>query len=88
MRELAFDEIESVNGGFLANVGMGMAGMTGGVGLYALGGGISGQLSGSGIANAAVSGFIFGFSGFNPAAAIAGAAVGGAVQGALDKEDS
>jgi hypothetical protein len=76
MRELTCDELEVVNGGFLANIGMGMAGATGGMAIYSLQGGISGEMSGAGFVGAAVGGFIYGMSGFNPAGAIAGAAIG------------
>lgn len=88
MRELSIHELESSNGGFLVNIGMGMAGLTGGLALYSLNGGIRGQMSGSGFIGAGIAGFVYGLSGFNPAGALAGAAMGGAAQAALDEDDS
>ena len=71
-------ETEAVNGAILANIGMGMAGMTGGRAEYALSGGIGGNLTGVGFVSAAVGGFVFGAGGFNGASAYAGAAASGA----------
>lgn len=48
---------------------MGMAGMTGGRAVYALSGGIGGNLTGVGFVSAAVGGFVFGAGGFNEASA-------------------
>ncbi len=88
MRELTVNEIESVSGGFLANLGMGVAGATSAMGLYSLGGGINGVLSGSGFVNAGIAGFVYGATGFSPAGLIAGTAVGSAAQSALEDTDS
>lgn len=47
-------ETEAVNGAILANIGMGMARLTEGMVVYALFGGISGNLTGVGFVSAAV----------------------------------
>jgi hypothetical protein len=66
---------------------MAMAGAMGAMAIYSLQGGIGGQMSGAGFVGAAVSGAIYGASGFNPAGAVAGAAIGAAAQ-ELVEEDS
>lgn len=88
MRELNAVERELVNGALFVNIGMGMAGATGAMAIYALSGGINGQLSGAGFVGAAAGGFIYGASGFNPAAAIAGAAIGSGITTAMEEDDS
>ena len=80
-------ETEAVNGAILANICMGMAGTTGGRAVYALSGGIGGNLTGVGFVSAAVGGFVFGAGGFNGASAYAGAAASGATT-ALAESDS
>ncbi len=87
MYQLNNREIQEVGGGFLANIGMGMAGATGGMSLYAISNWNS--LSGSGFVSAAAGGFVSGALGFSPAANLAGAAVAGVVSSSIDdKEDS
>lgn len=80
MRELTSSEVNQASGAVLANIGMGIAGATMYMGGYALTGGITGNLSGSGFVGAGVNGFVTGVGGFNPASAIAGAAIGGAAE--------
>lgn len=80
MRELSTTETQDVNGGFLANVGMGVAGALMGMAGYSLQGGIRGQMSGSGFVGAGIAGFIYGASAFSPAGAIAGGAIGSGVE--------
>jgi hypothetical protein len=79
IRDLSIDEIEQINGAFLANLGMGIVGSAAGMATYAISGLTSGSLSGSGFAGAAAGGFVFGAGGFNSVSGYAGAAVGGAV---------
>ena len=79
MQELTMNEIEQVNGAFLANVGMGIAGSAAGMGAYSLAGGISGNgLSGCGFVGAGIGGFIGGFVGGGY-----GGALGGTVGGSF-----
>lgn len=88
MRELTATEIEDAGGGVLANVGMGMAGMTGGMALYAASNWGTG-LTGNGFISAATGGFVTGALGFSPAAQVAGAGVAGIVgKGIREDEDS
>lgn len=84
MRELTYKEIDEVNGGVLANIGAGIVGATGGMAAYSMYGAMQGQMSLGGFAGAATTGFISGFSMFNPAVTSAAAAVGGAVHGWAD----
>lgn len=76
IQELNFEETLEVNGGFLANIGMGIAGAAMGMGAYAVSGFSSG-LSGSGFIGSAAGGFVFGAGGFNAASASAGAFTNG-----------
>ncbi|XOV89681.1 MAG: hypothetical protein ACFHX7_07300 [Pseudomonadota bacterium] len=80
MRELTLDELDEVGGGVLANIGMGIGGATLGMAGYAMSGGITGHLTGSGFVGAGVAGFITGAGGFSPAAGLAGAVIGGAAE--------
>ena len=80
MRELTEVEIDEVNGAVLANLGMGIAGALSGMAAYSLAGGISGQMTGSGFAGAAVGGFIFGAGGFNHVSLTLGTAAGAGVE--------
>jgi hypothetical protein len=84
MRELTIREIEEVNGGFLANIGAGIAGATAGMAGYSMYGAMNGQMDLGGFAGAATAGFISGASFFNPVASVAGAAAGGAVDNWID----
>lgn len=88
MRELTASETEAVNGAILVNLGMGMAGATGSMAVYALAGGIGGNLSGSGFISAGVGGFVYGIGGFNGASAYAGAAASGVTTAMLKEDDS
>ena len=74
--ELSSAEIEEVHGGFLVNIGMGIAGAAGAMATYSIGSGISGSMTVGGFAGAAVGGFVYGASGFNPVGGTVGAAAG------------
>lgn len=86
MRELTINELEEVNGALLANIGMAIVGAAGAMASYAIGGAVSGKLSGSGFAGAATTGAVTGFGGFTPQAAYVGAAAGAAVASSLSDE--
>ncbi len=89
MKELTREEIHSVSGGFLVQIGMGMAGMTIGLGTYSMVGGIRGNITPSGLIGAAVGGAVTGLGGFSPAAGIAGGIISAGVQEAIeDRTDS
>ena len=84
--ELTCDEIELVNGAFLANIGMGIAGALGAMATYSLAGGISGNMTLGGFAGAAAGGFVYGASGFNAVGGYTGAAANGAVKDWIDSD--
>ncbi|WP_100658699.1 hypothetical protein [Alteromonas flava] len=77
---LSDDDLNKVNGAFLANIGMGIAGALGAMATYSIAGGVSGSMSLGGFAGSAVGGFIYGASGFNAVGGYAGAAANGAVK--------
>jgi len=78
MRELNVNEIEQVNGGIFAHIGMGIVGAASGMAGYAISSWGSG-LSGSGFAGAAAGGFVWGAGGFNAVSASGGGIVAGFV---------
>ena len=91
MQELTVNEIEEVNGAFLANLAMGVVGAAIGMGSYAIYGGFASignnnanNLNGAGFAAAAAGGFVKGAGGFNSVSATAGAIAAGSVYGALN----
>ena len=86
MRELTYNEIEKVNGGILANLGLGIVGAAMQMGTYSFAGGASGNLSLGGFVGAATSGFVWGAGGMNHLSFTAGSAAGAFVSSHIDSE--
>ncbi len=89
MHTLTAAEVEEVSGGFLPQIGMGMAGMTMSLAAYSINAGITGNHSNATMIGAAVAGMVWGVGGLNNASGLAGAAIGAAVEGGIeDRTDS
>jgi hypothetical protein len=84
MRDLTYDEVVSVDGGYLANIGAGIGGATISMAGYAMYGVGTGYMDFGGFAGAGVTGFVVGATFNNPISYAPAAAAGGAVDGMID----